>query len=46
VKDFKPMKIGRIRLSRSRGKLTLRAVEIPGTEAAEVRYVALTRIPN
>jgi arylsulfatase A-like enzyme len=41
VKDFLPLRIGRIRLAKGRGQLTLRATEIPGKEVADVRYVAL-----
>jgi hypothetical protein len=43
VKDFRPFRLGRIALAKGRGKLTLQAVEIPGKEVADVRYVALTR---
>lgn len=41
VKDFKPIKIGRIELAKSRGLLTLRAPRIPGRASIEVRYVIL-----
>jgi arylsulfatase A-like enzyme len=43
IKDFRPFRLGRIALTKGRGKLTLRAVHIAGKEVAEVRYVALTR---
>jgi len=43
-KDFKPMRVGKIRLAKSRGLLRLRATEVPGTQVAEVRYVSLTRL--
>lgn len=43
VKDFKPLSLGTISLAAGRGELKLRAVEIAGKEAAEVRYAALTR---
>ncbi|MCX6627220.1 MAG: sulfatase-like hydrolase/transferase, partial [Candidatus Solibacter sp.] len=42
VKDFKPMPAGVIRLAKGRGKLTLRATEIPGKQVADVRYLTLT----
>src|SRR5579872_1023871 len=42
-KDFRPLLVGTISLGKARGKLTLRAVEIPGQRVADVRYVALTR---
>lgn len=41
VKDFKPLALGAIQLKKSRGPLTLRAVEIPGSQVAEIRYVTL-----
>jgi hypothetical protein len=44
VKDFKPLVLGRLSLTRSRGLLTLRALEIPGRQAAELRYVSLRRL--
>ena len=43
VKDFKPLKIGVIDLTKTRGPLTLHALKIPGTEAADVRYVMLEK---
>ena len=42
VKDFRPLRLGAIALSKGRGKLSLRAVEIAGKQVADVRYVALT----
>ncbi len=42
-KDFKPMPLGTLRLERGRGPLTLRAVEIPGSQALEVATLVLTR---
>lgn len=44
VKDFVPMSLGTIKMPAARGKLTLRATKIPGSEAVDVRYVALTRM--
>jgi hypothetical protein len=43
TKDFKPMSLGVLRMEKGRGKLTLRAVEIPGKQAWEVAAVALRR---
>ncbi len=45
VKDFKPMALGALRLETGRGQLTLRALKIPGKQAAEVRLVELTLQP-
>ena len=42
VKDFKPLRLGVIALKKGRGKLTLRALAIPGKQVADVRYVQLT----
>ncbi len=44
TKDFKPLKLGKIRLEVDRGPLTLRAVEIPGGQVADVQGVALRRL--
>jgi arylsulfatase A-like enzyme len=44
VKDFLPWKLGRIAMSKGRGKLVLRATEIAGKQVADVRYVALKRV--
>src|SRR5581483_6184792 len=43
-KFFKPMTLGKFTLTKSRGKLALRAVEIPGKQVADVRYVTLRRV--
>lgn len=43
VKDFKPLKLGVVELRKGRGLLTLRALEIPGKQVMDVRYVMLTR---
>ena len=45
VKDFKPMKLGTIRLDKGRGTLSLRALEIPGAQAMDFRLMMLTRVP-
>jgi arylsulfatase A-like enzyme len=42
VKDFKPLRLGVVELSRGRGELTLRATDIPGDGVIEVRAVTLT----
>ncbi len=44
VKDFVPMKLGTIRLKKGTGRLTLKALTIPGREAAEVRLILFKRI--
>ena len=44
VKDFKPLSLGRIRLSKTRGLLTLRALDIPGAKVADIRRIALRYI--
>jgi arylsulfatase A-like enzyme len=42
VKDFKPLRLGELRLEPGRGPLTLRASEIPGEGVIDVRAVLLT----
>ncbi len=42
VKDFKPLRLGEIELQPGRGPLILRALEIPGAAAIDVRTVVLT----
>jgi hypothetical protein len=42
VKDFQPMNLGEINLTRGRGLLTLQATQIPGKEVMEVRAIVLT----
>ncbi|HVK13679.1 MAG TPA: hypothetical protein VM597_33340, partial [Gemmataceae bacterium] len=44
VKDFKPWALGTIDLPRGRGLLTLKAPEIPGKEAIDVRSLLLTLV--
>ena len=41
VKDFKPLQMGVLPLEEGRGTLTLRAIEVPGSEVMDVRYVRL-----
>jgi arylsulfatase A-like enzyme len=46
VKDFKPLRLGVLRLEKGRGELTLRAPAVPGRMVADVRAVALTLLDN
>ena len=43
TKDFKPMTLGVIQLEKGRGKLTLRATDIPGKQVMEVHSITLRR---
>jgi hypothetical protein len=43
VKDFRPLRMGAIRLTKGRGKLVLRAPDIAGSQVADIRRIALTR---
>ena len=43
VKDFRPLKLGKIYLKKGKGTLTLKALEIPGSQVMEVRLIMLTR---
>jgi hypothetical protein len=42
-KEFSPLSMGRVRLPKGRGKLTLRATEIAGKQVADILSVMLTR---
>ena len=42
VKDFAPLSLGTIHLTAGRGTLTLRALDIPGSQVMDVRRVMLT----
>ncbi len=42
MKEFRPLKLGTVRLESGRGPLTLRALDIPGASVMEVRAVYLT----
>lgn len=44
VKDFKAVTIGEISLEKGAGTLSLRALEIPGSEAMEFRLLTLERV--
>lgn len=43
-KDFKPLSAGVIRLNKGRGELTLKALNMPGSEVMDFRLLMLTRI--
>ena len=43
VKDFKPLKIGTMKLEKGKGRLVLRATDFPGKEAMEFRLLTLER---
>jgi arylsulfatase A-like enzyme len=45
MKEFRPLKLGTVRLEKGRGPLTLRALEIPGRSVMDVRRVTLTLLP-
>ncbi|MCZ6793571.1 MAG: sulfatase-like hydrolase/transferase, partial [Planctomycetota bacterium] len=42
VKDFRPLRLGTLRLAKGRGPLTLRAVDVPGKQVMDVRWILLT----
>ena len=46
VKFFKPLKMGRISLKSGTGKLVLRALEVPGEQAMEMRLLLFTRVSD
>ena len=43
VKDFKPLKLGTIRLEKGRGELMLRALKKPGSRVIDFRLMMFTR---
>ncbi|MEN8228425.1 MAG: arylsulfatase [Bacteroidota bacterium] len=43
VKDFKPLHLGTIHLDKCKGKLSVKALDIPGSEAMELRLLMLAR---
>lgn len=45
VKDFQPMRLGVFRLQKGTGRLKLRAIKIPGSQAIDFRLLMLTRVP-
>jgi len=44
VKDFKPQKLGMIKLKKGKGILSLQATEIPGKTVMEFRLLMLRRV--
>ena len=44
MKDFKPLRLGELDLKPSRGSMTLRALDVPGTRVMDVRGVILTLV--
>jgi arylsulfatase A-like enzyme len=44
VKDFKPLTIGTIHLTKGKGVLTLKALKIPGSQVMDFRLLMLKRI--
>ncbi len=42
MKEFRPLKLGTIRLDKGTGPITLRAIEIPGDEVMHLRSLTLT----
>lgn len=45
MKDFRPLKLGTVRLEKGRGPLTLSAPQITGTHAMDLRGIKLTLLP-
>ena len=43
VKDFKPLNLGTVYLNKGTGKLSVKALEIPGSQAMDLRLLMLTR---
>ena len=43
VKDFKPLKMGNIHLKKGTGELTLKALDIPGSQVMDLRLIEITR---
>jgi arylsulfatase A-like enzyme len=46
VKDFKPMDLGLLHLEPGQGTLTLKALEVPGSQVMDFRLLMLTRTEN
>ena len=46
MKEFRPLKLGTMTLEKGRGRLTLRAVQIPGKSVMDVRQIGLTLLPR
>jgi len=45
VKEFRPLRFGKLDLASGKGKLVLRAKEIPGKQAIEFRLLLLKKVP-
>ena len=45
VKDFKPMRLGEIKLESGEGDLVLKAISVPGRSVIDFRLLMLTRMP-
>ncbi len=44
VKDFEPLNLGSIHLNKGKGKLTLRALDIPGSRVMDFRLMMFKRV--
>lgn len=44
VKDFRPLKLGTIKLTEGKGELALRAIDMPGKQVMEFRTMMFTRV--
>ena len=42
VKDFRPLRLGTLRLEKGRGELALRALNVPGDQVMDIRSIRLT----
>lgn len=45
MKEFRSLALGTMRLDKGRGPLTLRALEIPGSQVMDLRAITLTLLP-
>lgn len=45
MKEFRPLKLGAMKLEKGRGTLTLRATEIPGKTVMDLRALTITLLP-
>lgn len=46
VKDFKPLRLGTMHLTEGKGLLTLKALDIPGSQVMDFRLMTFTRIDD
>ena len=44
IKDFKPLNLGTIHLNKGKGKLTLKALDIPGSQVMDFRLMMFKRV--